>query len=139
MTSFPSNFDITEFSTNLQQNSYLPAEVLVQHDLPHGEPHLVPVLGAGPGPRDAVRAARHRHVAGTHASGGRKQSKYCKVKTVYGKAVWCCASLLSEAVRGGDEDDGVAAEQHGAAAVEGVVRPQQRALTRGLVTLRVTA
>ena len=47
--------------------------------------------------------------------------------------------LLSEAVRGGDEDDGVAAEQHGAAAVEGVVRPQQRALTRGLVTLRVTA
>ena len=51
----------------------------------------------------------------------------------------CAAEcLLSEAVRGGDEDDGVAAEQHGAAAVEGVVRPQQRALTRDLVTLRVT-
>ena len=41
-------------------------------------------------------------------------------------------------MRGGDEDDGVAAEQHGAAAVEGVVGPQQRALTRDLVTLRVT-
>ena len=42
-------------------------------------------------------------------------------------------SLLGEAVGGGDQDDGVAAQQHGGAPIEAVVGPEEGALPGELV------